>query len=66
MALAITDTFEEVVLKSDKPVMVDFAAWCGPCRMVGPIIDELSTEYEGKVVIGKWMLMQTKNLQNTV
>jgi thioredoxin 1 len=41
MALAITDTFEEVVLKSDKPVMVDFAAWCGPCRMVGPIIDEL-------------------------
>ena len=55
MALAITDaTFEEVVLKSDKPVMVDFwAAWCGPCRMVGPIIDELSTEYEGKVVVGK-------------
>jgi thioredoxin 1 len=40
-------------LKSDKPVMVDFKAWCGPCRMVGPIIDELSTEYEGKVVIGK-------------
>ena len=55
MALAITDaTFEEVVLKSDKPVMVDFwAAWCGPCRMVGPIIDELSTEYDGKVVVGK-------------
>ncbi len=55
MALAITDaTFEEVVLKSDKPVMVDFwAAWCGPCRMVGPIIDELSEEYEGKVVVGK-------------
>ena len=55
MALAITAaTYEEVVLKSDKPVMVDFwAAWCGPCRMVGPIIDELSTEYDGKVVIGK-------------
>lgn len=55
MALTITDaTFEEVVLKSDKPVMVDFwAAWCGPCRMVGPIIDELSTEYEGRAVIGK-------------
>ncbi|HEX9150828.1 MAG TPA: thioredoxin domain-containing protein, partial [Flavobacterium sp.] len=50
MALAITDaTFDEVVLKSDKPVMVDFwAAWCGPCRMVGPIIDEISEEYAGK------------------
>jgi thioredoxin 1 len=49
MALAITDaTFEEVVLKSDKPVMVDFGQHGGPCRMVGPIIDELGTEYDGK------------------
>lgn len=55
MAIAITDaTFDEVVLQSDKPVLVDFwAAWCGPCRMVGPIIDEIYSEYDGKAVVGK-------------
>ena len=54
MALQITDANFEELVNSGKPMVLDFwAEWCGPCRMVGPIIDELATEYEGRVTIGK-------------
>jgi len=55
MAVEITDSnFQTVVKDSDKVVLVDFwAEWCGPCRMVGPIVEELAKEYDGKAVIGK-------------
>ncbi|MBL4715487.1 MAG: thioredoxin [Bacteroidia bacterium] len=55
MAVEFTDAnFEELVEKSDKPAIVDFwAEWCGPCRMVGPLVEELADEYEGQAVIGK-------------
>jgi thioredoxin 1 len=47
-------SFDTEVVKSDKPVLVDFwAPWCGPCRMLSPLVDELSKEYDGKVKVGK-------------
>ena len=55
MAVEVTDaTFDQVVLKSDKPVLVDFwAEWCGPCRMLTPIVEELSKDFGEKVTIAK-------------
>jgi len=55
MALEVTDaSFASDIIESGKPALVDFwAVWCGPCRMVGPVVEELATEYQGKAVVGK-------------
>lgn len=55
MALELTDNnFEELVIKSNKPVIVDFwAEWCGPCRMVGPIVNEIGDDFKDQAIVGK-------------
>ncbi len=55
MAIELTDSnFDEIVLKADKPVIVDFwAEWCGPCRIIGPIISDIAEEYREKIIVGK-------------
>jgi thioredoxin 1 len=54
-AVEVTDSnFETTILNSDKPALVDFwAVWCGPCRIVGPIVEEIADEYDGRAVVGK-------------
>jgi len=60
--LEVTDeTFEKEIMNSDIPAMVDFwAAWCGPCRMVGPVVEELAKEYEGKIKFAKMDVDQNR------
>lgn len=57
------DNFESEVLKSDKPCLVDFfATWCGPCKTMGPIIEEIANEYDGKVKVGKLDIDENPNM----
>jgi thioredoxin 1 len=66
MALEFTDENIKEIIESGKPVVIDFwAEWCGPCRMVGPLVEELAKEYDGKVVIGKMDVDNNVETPNT-
>lgn len=63
MALEITDKNAQELIASGKPVVIDlWAPWCGPCRMVAPIIEELAAEYDGRVIIGKYNVDEESDL----
>ncbi|MDN4166545.1 thioredoxin [Cytophagales bacterium LB-30] len=62
-AIELTDANFDQIVNSDKPVLVDFwAEWCGPCKMIGPVVEELAGDYEGKAVIGKLNVDENPNV----